>query len=62
MNFSSIIIYDSKGLRLVSLSALLINKSFYLDKGQEKEITWTWNKCFLVLVNIIVIFLWLEVK
>lgn len=45
--FPSIIIYDSKGLRLLALSALLINKSFYLEKKQEKEIIWTWNKCFL---------------
>ncbi len=45
--FPSIIIYDSKGLRLLALSALLINKSFYIEKKQEKEIIWTWNKCFL---------------
>lgn len=45
--FPSIIIYDSKGLRLLALSALLLNKSFEIEKQQEREIIWTWNKCFL---------------
>ncbi len=45
--YPSIIIYDSKGLRLLALSALLLNKSFDIENNQEKEIIWTWDKCFL---------------
>ena len=45
--YPSIIIYDSKGLRLLALSALLLNKSFDIEGMSEKEIIWKWNKCFL---------------
>ena len=45
--YPSIIIYDSKGLRLLALSALLLNKPFNIEKNDEKEIIWTWDKCFL---------------
>ena len=45
--YPSIIIHDSKGLRLLALSALLLNKSFDIEGMSEKEIIWEWNKCFL---------------